>query len=364
MPDPVDFPVGGGTWAVSVPDAKRVPLLAATPSAPPAGPRELVRIALAAPLGLNVPLRLALTPDDRVAVVLDSRLPHLNEVLAEVLGHVNLAGVPNDAVTVIVPPTDSQGWIDTLPDDLDDIHVEVHDPADPRRIAFLGPVPGGRDIYLNRTLVEAEFVLVLGGRRFAADGCDGAEAALFPALSNADTLAEVNTAAGWRAEAVQVAWRLGTPCFVQVIEGPGDTVAEVVAGIGKEGSAEGERRQRARWAVRATETADLVIAGVGGERVGPAGFAVAVANGRKLLAPDGRLVLLTGVPFDRIGEAFVWLAAEAEDAPRVFIASGWDAERVEALTATPLGSDRELARLIAAAERVAVLPDADKVRVG
>ncbi len=360
MPDLVEFPVAGGTWSVNVPDAKRVPL-AGTPAVSVADPRELVRLALASPIGLDVPLYRGLTPDDRVAVVLDETLPHRDDLLSEVLAHLDQASVPGDAVTVILPPGASEAWIDQLPDHLDDIHTEVHDPADPRKVAFLGPILGGRNVYLNRTLVEADFIIVLSGRRFDAGGVGGAEGSLFPPLSNADTLQEAGTPAGWRAEAKDIAWRLGTPCFVQILEGPGGGIAEVIAGIGKEATNHGEERQRALWERTTAEQADLVVIGVNGGRIGPAEFATAIANASTALAPDGRLVLITDVPFDRIGQAFLWLSGS--DEARVFVASGWDADKLDGLGVIPLGSERELARLIESAERVILLPDAEKVRV-
>jgi nucleotide-binding universal stress UspA family protein len=359
MSHPLSFPVGDRTWAVDVPAEKRVPLAPAEAPAPSAGPRELMRAALERPIGLNVPLRQALTPEDRVAVVLDDAIPHRNDLLAELVAHLNTAGVEPAAVTVVVPPSESQPWIDELPDELDDLNVEVHDPTDPRKLAFLGTTTAGRKVYLNRTLVGADFVVTLTGRRFAAwGGYEGAEAALFPTLSDAETLGGVSTAASRKTEAEEVAYQLGTPFFVQVIEGEGDGVAEVVAGIGS-ASREGAKRQKARWGWTANERADLVIVGAGGsDRLTPAGFAVAVANGWKCLAPDGRLVILTDADDSVVSAVPTW-----EDTAPVFIGCGWSEERVEGLHATKLGSERELGRLIAAAVRVAVLPDAYKIRV-
>lgn len=362
MSSPLTFPVGDGTWTVDVPADKRVPVVRTESSEPTASPRELVRAALESPIGLNVPLHKALTPDDRVAVVLDERLPHLGELLAEVLSHLHGGGVEAAAVSVVVPPSESQPWIDDLPDELDDIHVEVHDPTDVRKVAFLGMSSTGRKVYLNRTLVEADFVVVLSGRRFAAwGGLDGAEGSIFPALSNAETLGGVSTAATRKEEAEAVAYMLGTPCFVQIIEGPGDTVAEVVAGIGT-ASKEGRKRQKARWACQVDEKADLVIVGAGGSRIKWADILTAAANGLKCLADDGRLVILTDLPEDQIADRPPW--ADDDASVTVFVGAEWDEERYGSLDiGHHLGSERELARLIAAAERVVVLPDAYKVRV-
>lgn len=356
MSAPLHFAVGGNTWTVDVPADKRVPVAQGETTAPTAEPRELLRAALAKPIGLNVPLRQAFTPDDHVAVVLDERIPHLNELLTELFAELQAGQVPLSAVTVILPPTASEAWTDDLPDELGDIHVETHNPTDVKKLAFLGMSPSGRKVYLNRTLVEAEFVIVLTGRRFSAwGGYEGAEAAIFPALSNAETLGGVSTAASRKEEAEGVAFQLGTPFFVQVIEGPGDNVAEVIAGIGT-ATTDGRKRQKARWGCKVREKADLVIVGTG--RVNEAEFATAVVNGRKCLVDGGRLAILTDATDSVLSANPPW----GED-EQVFIGSGWDEEKLEALGVIRLGSERELARLIAAAERVVVLPDAYKMKV-
>ena len=57
-------------------------------------------------------------------------------------------------------------------------------PDRPRRSSRTSPPPsGGRRLYLNRTLVDADFVVVLSGRDYdPLTGYAGAEAAIFPAL--------------------------------------------------------------------------------------------------------------------------------------------------------------------------------------
>jgi hypothetical protein len=367
MSDTVEIAVGTGTWALQVPEAKRMPLTRANTTVPTATPRELLRAALETPIGLNAPARRAVTPDDHVVIVVDEHLPHVGELLAELLEHLASGGVTAAAVTLLVPPpSGKQEWIEQLPDEFGDVHVEVHDPVTSEKVAYLATTKAGRRVYLNRTLVEAEFVMVLSGRRFdPATGYAGAEASLFPALSNAETRKEFATPddpAEVRKEAAVVAWHLGAPLFVQVIEGPGGTVAEVVAGL-PESSPEGVKRQDARWRGTVPSKADLVIAAVGGasERVSFRDLITAAAAGRKLLQPDGRLVVLTNAAPEP-DEVKAWRAAAK--GTHLYVASGWADDVVEdRLSATPLASAAELQRLVAAAERVIVIPDANKTIV-
>src|SRR5688572_1341359 len=102
MSTPIELAVGSKTWTVTVPDNARVDLRRKPFTATAAGPRDLARAALEAPFGFEAPLRRALTPDDRVTLVLDEKLPHVAELLAAVIEHLGTAGVPPSAVTVLV----------------------------------------------------------------------------------------------------------------------------------------------------------------------------------------------------------------------------------------------------------------------
>jgi len=395
----MDLPVGRGTWAIDIPDGKLVAVRpAAVPSVPTAGPRDLVRAALEAPFGFE-PLRRALTPDDRVAVVFDPALPAAAELLAGLLDHLRTAGIEPAAVTVISSPGSPQGWIDDLPDEYADVTAETHDPTDDRKRAYLATTRGGRRVYLNRTLVEADAPIVLSGRGYdPLTGYGGAEAAVFPGLAGEPTeppefepraAPDADEPTGLRAEATEVAWLLGTPFLVQVIEGAGDTVQEVVAGL-LDSSAEGVRRQDARWRGTLPERVGAVIAAVSGspERVTFLDLAKAAACAARVVTKGGRVAVLSDAapalgegaallraldgpagatkklnrlnPSDRAAcVLWAWAARRAS----LFLASGLPDEAAEELFATPLRSPAEAARLAAGADAVAVILDAHKAMV-
>lgn len=392
----IELPVGNETWALTVrPESLVGP--APTPPAPPADPRELMRAALEAPLGLNAPLRRSLTPDDRVALVLDPHLPHLADLLAGVFEHLATAGVPAEAVTMVTPPGSTDAWLADLPDEYADAKLEVHDPADRNKLAYLATTKAGRRVYLNRTVVDADFTIALSRRGYdPVLGYAGGEAAVFPSLSDAETRTDLTgtftpDAPGAkpspaRAEAGEVVWLLGTPLLLQVIAGPGDAVAAVVAGL-PESAAEGVKRQDARWRVAVDERADLVVAAVAGdpERADFGSLAAALAAAARVVKPEGRIALLsTAAP--PLPEAAEWLRrtddpkaaakallkqtefeataallwAFAARRASLFVAAGWPDDTTEELFATPLASAAEVQRLIDAADRVLILPDADK----
>lgn len=401
MSSQIDLPVGQSTWALTVRPEATVELKRAPVAPPAAGPRELVRAALEKPTGLDAPLRRALTPDDHVAVVLDERLPHIPELLAGVIEHIQSAGIDPAVVTVIVPPGGpGSPWVDDLPDEFADIHLETHDPEERKKLAYLATTKAGRRVYLNRTLVEADFTVVLTGRGYDPTfGYAGAEIAIFPALSDAETLVESvgrfsieppgpKTGAA-RSQAAEIGWLFGTPFYVQVIEGAGGAVQEVVAGM-PESSAEGVRRQEARWHATVEERPGLVVAAISGppERVDFLAVASAAATAARVVRPGGRIAVLTDAapPLEEGAE----LLRQAEDPDAVdkvlsrrkpddwpaaalwafaagqaslFVASGWSDDVTEELFATPIASAAEVQRLIDAAGRVTVIPDAHKTMV-
>ncbi|HEX4607676.1 MAG TPA: lactate racemase domain-containing protein [Urbifossiella sp.] len=394
----MDLPVGRGIWTIDVPPGKLVPVRpAAVPSVPTAAPRELVRAALEAPFGFE-PLRRALTPDDRVVVVFDPALPAAAELLAGVLDHLRTARIEPAAVTVVTPPGSPAGWIDDLPDEYADLTAETHDPADDRKRAYLATTGSGRRVYLNRTLVEADATVILTGRGYdPVTGYGGAEAAVFPGLAAAEPgpPAELDAKApdpaptGLRAEAVEVAWLLGSPFLVQVIEGAGDAVQEIVAGL-LGSSAEGVRRQDARWRGTVPARVPAVVAAVSGspERVTFLDLAKAAACAARVVEKGGRVAVLSDAapalgegaallraldgpegaskrlaklnPPDRAAcVLWAWAARRAG----LFLASGLPDDVAEELFATALRTPAEVARLTAAADAVIVIPDAHKAMV-
>src|SRR5579871_4728701 len=95
-----------------------------------ADPAAAVRAALESPRRFP-PLRRALTPDDHVVVVVDEQLPRLGELLPPILEHVRSADVQAEAITLLCPPSPSrQEWLSDLPDEFQEVRVQVHDPAD------------------------------------------------------------------------------------------------------------------------------------------------------------------------------------------------------------------------------------------
>lgn len=398
-PGALQLAVGLGHWPVEVPAGRRVELCRRPYAAPVATAAELVRAALEQPLDFE-PLRRAVTPDDRVAVVLDPHLPEVANIVTEVLAHLGTAGIPPTAVTVITPPGTTTDWARDLPSEFAAVGRETHDPGNKARLAYLASTRAGRRLYLNRTLVEADFVIVICGRGFdPLNDYSGAEAAIFPALADTETrsaLADELTTrppgeapGSVRAEAGEVMDLLGFLFLIQVIEGEGDQVQEVVAGP-PASAAEGIRRLTSRWHCTVAELADTVVATISGDPARTRFFdlAQAAACARRVTPPGGRIAVLTTAapdlglgaellrrtrkpalvrrllakhnPPDRAA-ALLWAYAASDRS--LYLASGYPADVTEDLFATPLHSPDELQRLIDTGGRILVIPDAHKTLV-
>ncbi|HEY7311841.1 MAG TPA: lactate racemase domain-containing protein [Gemmataceae bacterium] len=364
-----------------------------------ADPAAAVRAALEQPFEFPA-LRRALTPDDHVAIVVDEQLPHLAELLIPLLEHIESAGVSPEATTLLCAPSSSkQPWIDDLPDAFQDVHVEMSDPTDRRRMAYLATTHKGKRLYLNRTLVEADQIVVLSARRYdPLLGYGGAEGALYPAFSDRETREEMNHRVSlgvpdvhaWpaRRQAMEAAWLLGgSAFFVQAIEASGDGVAHLVAGA-TDAAREGERLLDACWRHRVPRAADLVVAALGGDpsRHTFAALASALACGARVVQPGARIVLLSqaepmlGPEVDLLRNAddpdsvlqhlrgkhtvelvpvLQWAGAARQ--ANLNVLSRLPEETVEELFATPLHQAREVQRLLDAGGSCLFLQDAHKM---
>jgi nickel-dependent lactate racemase len=368
------------------------------PESPPlADPAAAVRAALETPMGFPA-LRRALTPDDHVAVVLDEHVPLLSELVPPILQHLHEARVALPAVTLICPPTQSsQDWVQRLPQEFRAVTVEVHDPADRRRLSYLATTRKGRRLYLNRRVVDADQLVLLTRRSYdPLLGYSGSEGALYPALSDEATRKEMGSllsmeAPGekpWpaRREAAEVAWLLGAPFVVHLVEGTGETLTHVLSGLVDTGE-EALRLLNARWRVSVDALADTVIASVSGDPRfhGFTQLSEALACAARVVKPGGRIILLTqaepalsaGIEFLREAEdpggalsllrrhalpdmAAVFQWASAAQRATIYLLSHLPAETAEELFTVPLEHVSQVQRLLQGAGPFLFLADAHK----
>lgn len=368
---------------------------AAAPNLP--DPARALRDALEHPHHFP-PLRRAILPDDQIAVIVDDRLPRAGELVGALLAYVVDAGVAPDGITLISAPGSAQAWVDELPDSFQDVRTEIHDPTDRKRLSYVASTRKGRRVYLNRTLIDAGQAIFLGGCRYdPLLGHADAATLLFPALGEAaaQTDADRHFSAAipgdepWplRQEADEVAWLIGVPFLVDVIDGSGTGVAHVLGGTVEE-NAECRKLLDARWRVAFTRSAQTAVATVGGDLqrrdfedvaraalcaarvVEPNGRVVVLCRGRPKLGEGAALLRDTDNPAvaerrvqerrpaDRVA-ARMWL--EAARRANLYLLSELPEETVEEMFATPLEKAAQAQRLIDAADSCLFIEEANKV---
>ena len=394
-----EFPIGRDRWSLECDPQRVLPLHRAGTVSEVNDPRAAVAYALEHPLRYE-PLRSTLTSEYQITIVLDERLPHLLVLLSAVLEHLVTAGVDPAKVTVLTPPGSRQNWLDDLPDEYQDLHVERHDPTDRKRLSYIASSDSGRRIYLNRTLVESDTSIVLSGRSYdPLHGYGGCESFLYPLFADAEAWQNYASqhnfdAPGkkfWpaRQDAVEAAWFLGEPFMVQVIEAPNDTIAAVIAGR-TESSQDGQRVQDGIWRAHVDEQPEIVIATLSGDplRHDFLDLARALACAARIVEREGRIVLLTEAephlgdaatilqksgglrnairrlieqhPID-MDAAFQW--ASAAEKSRLFLHSKIEDSIVESMFAAPVANAAQVQRVMAGTGKCAFIPDAHKMMV-
>jgi hypothetical protein len=226
-------------------------------------------------------------------------------------------------------------------------------------------------------------------------GYAGGETALYPGLGDEATIELTRTKLHAKApgkgrwslgqEATEVAWLLGSPFLVQVIEGAGDDVVHVLGGpIGS--SAAGQRLLDARWHVEAESDADVVVAGISGNPRTHTTDDIARAffHAARVVRPGGSIVLLTdatptlGPSFDLLRQnedagaglqsvqtekpadlaaGFMWASAAMQ--AKLYLLSGLPADVAEELYVVPLEHAEQAARVLTRGTCI-FLPDAHK----
>ncbi len=395
----LDVPIGRSVWSVEVNPSTQVMLRSPEAGTVITNPKQALIDAVTTPLRFEA-LRRALTPDDRVALIIDDHLPHLSELIAGLLEYLHGYGIESSRVTVISPHGSQQLWIDTLPDAWSDVVAEVHDPVDRQKLSYLATTEAERRVYLNRTVVDADAVIVLGGRGFSSlTGYSGAEGLIYPNLTDNDTRRSLfgqlsseivsKRAHTAQKESQEVAWLLGCPYLIQVIEGHGDTLTDIISGL-LDTSRDGEELLNKRLASTIPHRVDCVIATLSGDPNTHGFFELSQAalNASRLLNPDGKLILLSesetsltegaeifrvvDEPIEALQEAlkskvndfeavFQWARATTD--AKIYLASEIRPEIVEEIFATPIGSPRDIEKILEGVSSWAYLPDAHKSQV-
>lgn len=395
--------------------------------------------ALASPLDFP-PLAQAIVPGDKVAIALAAGVPQAPAILAATIEYLSAAGITPSQITIVLPahapfavdkgdlrfdfnpapsPAEEASSDGPTADDIREltperrppstaVRVIHHDPSSPASLEFLAADDQGAPLYLNRTLLDADFVIPIGVARPAARRDQARfESCLYPAFADAQAQARWGAAredvpppsrkknrqrspakthprapaaaavqtepCDWSVQAEHMAWLLGAAFAIEVVPAGNGEALAILAG-----AAESVRRQsvetyRQAWPTHVPAKAELVVAALDG---GPDqqtwdNVARAWAAAERLAATEGAIVICSelttpagealqrqalagdhAVATDSLPEtnSVDWAAAEQLSRfPRqtkLFLLSRLNRESVEDLGLAPVDSAEEVARLI------------------
>jgi len=262
--------------------------------------------ALAEPLEFP-PLAQSVVPGDKVVLALASGVPQGATIVERTLAVLQAAGIDRHDITLIRTQDDvdagSADPLAALPRELvSGIRVEVHDPKRRESLSYLAADAGGKPIYINRTLHEADAVIAIGCLRLDdSQGYLGINSSVFTAFSDTARLERYRTPAANDAahrrklqkQADEVGWLLGLQFTIQVVPGAASEVLHVLAGSSEAVFRAGSRLCDEAWGFDVPRLADLVVATIEGdageqtwENVGRA-----LAAATRSLKPGGAVVI-------------------------------------------------------------------------
>lgn len=368
---------------------------------------ELVRRAIETPLDAP-PIHQACTPDDRIAIVLDTGLPNASVVVGPIIESLCAAvGIAPEQISIVHSTAAARGNIDdlieSLPDEWADVQVIEHHPDDASSVSYLASTSAGRRIYLSRSVIDADFFFVISESVFdSLTGRRGPSSVLFPAMSNAESLAYARRVAldhraaldllHQRQDCEEIAYMSGLFYGVSVSIDAAGELEHVWLGKFDSVQRASDHHLDQAWTVnRSEDMPDLVIAVCSpSPRAGTwANVGAALESASRLIGPDGGKIVIVSDVAERPGPAMQTVArdgatwetinslrdsdsvdtlaaiqcAEAVTSTTVYLLSGNSGELVESLGMVPVASLHEVENLTRRAARIYLLENADRVHV-
>jgi nickel-dependent lactate racemase len=347
-------------------------------------------------------LEQAVVPGDHVAIVLDDGIPEPGTMLGPLLECLADAGVARNDLLIVQVPRREDGRHALTPESLPPgIRLETHDSHDRKRLSYLASTKAGTRVYLNREVVDADLVVLVGRVDYHPIlGYRGPGSSVFPGLADAaaqhqfrgkiSLIDEATTRTALRRESDEVAWLLGVQFAVQVVVGDNNEVIGVMAGRYAEVQTAAQGVLDRCWQGTVRQRADMVIASIGGDpsHQGFEELGMALDNARAVVRAGGRVAVLSAIaaaPGASLGAArqlqnpakaldivrrqpsgdaiSTWQILQACQHARVYLLSRLDNELVQDLSMIPLASPNEIERLVRESDSCIVLNNAPLVHV-
>ena len=194
-----------------------------------ADPFEATLSALRAPLDYPA-LTEAIVPGDTVAVAVDPNTPQVLRILSAVIQLLQESNADSISVTVgdEALPSTMQAIAEVVGNAAE---VEIHQPSNREALRFLGPDASAHPIYLNRLLVDADFVLPITSGRCGDLDCQSDLHGFFPAFSDSASrlrlLSHPAEAVAEAADPNEPAMLLGAQLMLSVTSSDSGEAAEI-----------------------------------------------------------------------------------------------------------------------------------------
>ncbi len=350
------------------------------------------------------PLRQATVPGDRIVLALAPGVQEGAEVIAAIVPALISGGAAASDITVLRTQADiDAGAVDPrsrLPAELrETVQLATHDAVDRNELSYLAADAHGEPIYMNRRLCDADLVIPIGSIRSEHWEERNGDAepwneTLYPTFADRKTIDHlapngVPPTAGQRLHRQKqidhAAWLLGILITAQVVPGSGQKSLTVLAGSPEAVFHEGCDRFRSAWQPKVSRRADLVIAGVGGNRAQQtwANVGLALESALGLVNDGGAIVLCTDLD-SKVGPALrqlidssdadaaqhrlrkqrspdaplARLLAEAQDRVTIYLLSRLSEDEVTPLGFAHVAAPEEIARLASHHASCIVVADA------
>ena len=264
------------------------------------------------------PLEQAIIPGDRVAIAVDANIPSIAKVVEGALRAVRQAGAGE--IDIVVSDEASEMTLESIIRIAgDQTRVSRHECSKRESLRYLGADEGADPIYLNRWLVDADFVLPIAAVRTLDAVCDSDLTGIFPTFSDSRARARcLAHHAGAKAQnqdesnsSEQPAWLLGIQIMLCVTANHLGQAGEIFSGT--PAAIRNQLVPAPRLPDDFPPSAPLVIAALDGDTQQQtwANAARAVAAASRCALPGGTIVL-----WSAIRDSLNSIAGEAvEDSP-------------------------------------------------
>lgn len=346
---------------------------------------------------------------DRVAIAIQPNLPQSEKVVLSLLGFLSHLGLTAENIVVVVDERTAQA-LGMAPSDyrlpeetradgppplvgvefgFQTIDVQVHDPDNPAGLAYLAANAAGDPVYVNRQLVDADFVLSVGsplpGETFASIKLRRHVDCIYPTFGGAAAHARFEsgdvTPLALREESELANDMLGSFFIVQLVCGPGDKVTEILAGSRQQTADQARLATNEQWAFDFEGSAGAIVATIESDPLTQTwdNFADAVVFASRFISGAGPLIVwsdLTAKPnrlirracddqFEsgetaiRLPERYRLLASVLAERP-VFLRSKVDQGVIESMGLGYLESVDEILRVTSGFEDGVLIRDAHR----